>query len=122
MADRITVTTGTVAGLQSPAGPRCAVHHHRTDTVRADRRPRVVRNLRDYLNTYGARSGGVSMYDAAETFFACGGGELVVQRAFGPSAVNATIGLDSSKIVVTSRWPGPTITRGPRPTPRRRSR
>jgi hypothetical protein len=65
-----------------------------------------VRNLRDYLNTYGARSGGAAMYDAAETFFAAGGSELVVQRAFGPSAVNATIGLDSSKIVVTSRWPG----------------
>jgi len=51
-------------------------------------------------------AGGANMYDAAETFFACGGAELVVQRAFGPSAVNATIGLDSSKIVVTSRWPG----------------
>lgn len=107
MADRITVTTGTVAGLQSPAGPRAArfIITGQTQFGPTDA-PRVVRNLRDYLNTYGARSGGASMYDAAETFFACGGGELVVQRAFGPSAVNATIGLDSSKIVVTSRWPG----------------
>ena len=46
------------------------------------------------------------MYDAAETFFNCGGGELVVQRAFGATPVNATIGLDSSKIVVTAGWPG----------------
>src|SRR5574343_221860 len=107
MADRITVTTGTVAGLQSPAGPRAArfIITGQTQFGPTDA-PRVVRNLRDYLNTYGARSGGASMYDAAETFFACGGGELVVQRAVGPSAVNATIGLDSSKIVVTSRWPG----------------
>jgi hypothetical protein len=64
-----------------------------------------VRNLRDYLNTYGARSGGAAMYDAAETFFAAGGSELVVQRAFGATPVNATITLDS-KITVTSRWPG----------------
>lgn len=107
MADRITVTTGTVAGLQSPAGPRLSrfIIAGQTQFGPTDA-PRVVRNLRDYLNTYGARSGGANMYDAAETFFACGGAELVVQRAFGPSAVNATIGLDSSKIVVTSRWPG----------------
>src|SRR5574343_1393738 len=107
MADRITVPTGTVAGLQSPAGPRAArfIITGQTQFGPTDA-PRVVRNLRDYLNTYGARSSGANMYDAAETFFACGGGELVVQRAVGPSAVNATIGLDSSKIVVTSRNPG----------------
>ena len=107
MADRITVTTGTVAGVQSPAGPRVArfIACGQTQFGPTDA-PRVVRNLRDYLNTFGARSGGANMYDAAETFFNCGGGELVVQRAFGPSAVNATIGLDSSKIVVTSRAPG----------------
>ena len=107
MADRITVTTGTVAGVQSPAGPRVArfIACGQTQFGPTDA-PRVVRNLRDYLNTFGARSGGTPMYDAAETFFNCGGGELVVQRAFGATPVNATIGLDSSKIVVTSRAPG----------------
>ena len=107
MADRITVTTGTVAGRQSAAGPRVArfIATGQTQFGPTDA-PRVVRNLNDYLNTFGARSGGVNMYDAAETFFAAGGGELVVQRAFGATPVNATIGLDSSKIVVTSRWPG----------------
>jgi hypothetical protein len=107
MADRITVTTGTVAGVQSPAGPRVArfIACGQTQFGPTDA-PRVVRNLRDYLNTFGARSGGTNMYDAAEAFFNCGGGELVVQRAFGATPVNATIGLDSSKIVVTSRWPG----------------
>lgn len=106
MADRITVTTGTVAGLQSPAGPRAArfIIAGQTQFGPTDA-PRVVRNLRDYLNTYGARSGGVDMYDAAETFFACGGGELVVQRAFGATPVNATVTLDS-KITVAARWPG----------------
>lgn len=106
MADRITVTTGTVAGLQSPAGPRLSrfIIAGQTQFGPTDA-PRVVRNLRDYLNTYGARSGGASMYDAAETFFNAGGAELVVQRAFGATPVNATITLDS-KITVTSRWPG----------------
>lgn len=106
MADRITVTTGTVAGVQSPAGPRVSrfIVTGQTQFGPTDA-PRVVRNLRDYLNTYGARSGGAAMYDAAETFFAAGGSELVVQRAFGATPVNATITLDS-KITVTSRWPG----------------
>ena len=68
MADRITVTTGTVAGLQSPAGPRVArfIACGQTQFGPTDA-PRVVRNLRDYLNTFGARSGGTNMYDAAET-------------------------------------------------------
>ncbi len=66
MADRITVTTGTVAGLQSPAGPRLSrfIIAGQTQFGPTDA-PRVVRNLRDYLNTYGARSGGANMYDAA---------------------------------------------------------
>ena len=107
MADRITITTGTVAGLTAPAGPRAArfIVAGQTQFGPTDA-PRIVRNLRDYANTYGARSGGVDMYDAAETFFNCGGSELVVQRAFGPSAVNATIVLDTNKITVTSKAPG----------------
>lgn len=106
MADRITVTTGTVAGVQAPSGPRAArfIIAGQTQFGPTDA-PRVVRNMRDYANTYGARSGGANAYDAAETFFNCGGSELVVQRAFGPSAVNATITLDS-KITVTSKAPG----------------
>lgn len=106
MADRVTVTTGSVAGLQSPAGPRAArfIVAGQTQFGPTDA-PRVVRNLRDYITTYGARSGGANMYDAAETFFNCGGSELVVQRAFGATPVNATVG-SGGDIVVTSRWPG----------------
>ena len=106
MADRITVTTGTVAGLQSPVGPRLSrfIAVGQTQFGPTDA-PRIVRNLRDYMTTYGARSGGVNMYDAAETFFNAGGSELVVQRAYGPSAVLSTVTLDS-KITVTARYPG----------------
>ncbi len=107
MADRVTVTTGSVAGLQSPAGPRAArfIVAGQSQFGPTDA-PRVVRNLRDYIATYGARSGGTNLYDAAETFFNCGGSELVVQRAFGATPVNATVSLSAGAIVVTSRWPG----------------
>ncbi len=106
MAERVTVTTGTVAGLQSPLGKRCArfIAAGQTQFGPTDG-PRIVRNLRDYLATYGARSGGANMYDAAETFFNCGGSELVVQRAFGATPVNATAGQEVD-ITVTSKNPG----------------
>ena len=106
MAERVTVTTGTVAGLQSPLGRRCArfIAAGQTQFGPTDG-PRIVRNLRDYLATYGARSGGANMYDAAETFFNCGGSELVVQRAFGATPVNATAGSDFD-LMVTSKNPG----------------
>jgi hypothetical protein len=92
MADRITVTTGTVAGTQAPIGQRAArfIAVGQTQFGPTDA-PRIVRNMRDYANTYGVRSGGANMYDAAETFFNAGGSELVVQRAFGATPVNATI-------------------------------
>lgn len=107
MADRITITTGSVAGVSAPVGPRAArfIVAGQTQFGPTDA-PRVVRNLREYAAAYGARSGGAAMYDAAEVFFNAGGAELVVMRAYGPSAVNATVSLDSSKIVVTSRAPG----------------
>ena len=106
MAERVTVTTGTVAGLQSPLGRRCArfIAAGQTQFGPTDG-PRIVRNLRDYLATYGARSGGANMYDAAETFFNCGGSELVVQRAFGATPVNATAG-SYFDLMVTSKNPG----------------
>ena len=61
MLIRITVTTGTVAGvLGIPAGPRVArfIACGQTQFGPTDA-PQVVRNLRDYLNRrVGARSGG----------------------------------------------------------------
>src|SRR5574343_1147457 len=106
MADRINVTTGSPAGGRSPVGPRAARFIVSGQTQFGPIVPTVVQSLSEFTATFGVRSGGANVFDAAEFFFRNGGGELVVQRAYGPSKVNATIGLDSSKIVVTSRWPG----------------
>lgn len=106
MADRITVTTGTVSGGTPTGGPRVARYIIAGQTQFGPvSGPKVITSMAEYAATYGARSGGAAMYDAAEFFFANKGGELVVQRAFGPSAVLSTITLDS-KITVTSRHPG----------------
>lgn len=107
MADRINVTTGSPAGGRSPAGPRAArfIIAGQTQFGPTDG-PRIVSSLSDYVATFGVRSGGANMFAAAEFFFGNGGGELVVQRAYGPSAVLATIALDTNKITVTSRAPG----------------
>ena len=106
MADRINVTTGTASGGRSPVGPRAARFIVAGQSSLGPITPRVVYSLSDYIRTYGPRTGGANLYDAAEYFFGQGGGELVVQRAYGPSAVLATVGLDSNKIVVTARNPG----------------
>ncbi|MEZ5119662.1 MAG: hypothetical protein R2686_07140 [Candidatus Nanopelagicales bacterium] len=105
MAERITVTTGTAAGGSPTGGPRLARYIVAGQTQFGKVTPQVCTSMADYAAKYGARSGGADMYDAAEFFFANQGGELVVQRAYGPSAVNSTITLDS-KITVTSRSPG----------------
>jgi hypothetical protein len=68
--------------------------------------PVVVRTLTDYVRLFGVRTGGAPMLDAAEFFLGQGGGELVVQRAYGPSAVLATVTLDTNKITVTAKSPG----------------
>jgi len=106
MADRINVTTGSPAGGRSPVGPRAARFIVAGQTQFGPVVPTVVQSLSEFTATFGVRSGGANVFDAAEFFFKNGGGELVVQRAYGPSAVKATVSLDSSKIVVTSRNPG----------------
>ena len=106
MADRITVTTGTVSGGTSTGGRRVSryIIAGQTQFGPTDG-PRVITSMAEYVATYGVRSGGASMYDAAEFWFANGAGELVVQRASGPSAVLSTIGHES-QIAVTARNPG----------------
>ena len=121
MADRITVTTGTVAGVQSPAGPRVArfIACGQTQFGPTDA-PRVVRNLRDYLNTSAPAAAAADVRrrgDVLQLRRRRTGGAARVRR----HPVNATIGLDSSKIVVTSRWHrAPTTTPGRPPTRPRR--
>jgi len=106
MAERITVTTGTAAGGSPTGGPRVARYIIAGQTQFGPvSGPVVVTNMAEYAAKFGARTGGANMYDAAEFFFADNGGELVVQRASGPSAVLSTVTLDS-KITVTSRHPG----------------
>ncbi len=106
MADRVTVTTGTAAGGNPTGGPRVARYIIAGQTQFGPvSGPVVVTSMAAYAATFGARTGGSNMYDAAEFFFANNGGELVVQRASGPSAVLSTITLDS-KITVTARHPG----------------
>lgn len=106
MAERITVTTGTVSGVPAPVGPRVARYFITGQTQKGSITPTVVRSMREYVTTFGARSGGSDMYDSAEFWFANNAGELVVCRAYGPSKANATIALDTNKITVTSRAPG----------------
>lgn len=106
MVDRITITSGTAAGGSPTGGPRLARYIVCGQTQFGPTSgPQVCTTMADYVAKYGARSGGANMYDAAEFFFANNGGELVVQRAYGPSAVLSTVTLDS-KITVTSRNPG----------------
>ena len=106
MAERINVTTGTASGGRSPVGPRAARFIVAGQTQFGPATPMVVYSLDDYKATFGARSGGANVFDAAEFFFANSGGELVVQRAYGPSAVKSTVTLDTNKITVTARHPG----------------
>lgn len=106
MADRINVTTGSPAGGRSPVGPRAARFIVSGQTQFGPIVPTVVQSLSEFTATFGVRSGGANVFDAAEFFFRNGGGELVVQRAYGPGAVKATVSLSAGAIVVTSRAPG----------------
>jgi hypothetical protein len=68
--------------------------------------PTVIRSMREYIATFGARTGGVSMYDAAELALRAGVAELVVCRATGSAAATASLSMDTGKIVVTARSVG----------------
>jgi hypothetical protein len=48
-------------------------------------------SMKQYRDTFGARTGGSLMYDAAGAFFQEGGGVLFVSRIVGPNAVSATV-------------------------------
>ena len=106
MADRINVTTGAASGGRGPVGPRAARFIVAGQTQFGPTTPVVVSSMSDFQRLFGARSGGANVYDAAEFFFGNNGGELVVQRAYGPSAVKATVSLSTGAIVVTARYPG----------------
>jgi len=107
MSDRVTVALGAAPPSPTATGPRAARAIFAGQTQMGPvGGPIICRSMRDYTNTFGVRSGGSVMYDAAEFFLSQGGGELVVQRASGPSAVLATASLSSGAIVVTAKNPG----------------
>lgn len=107
MSDRVSSTISTSPSAPASAGPKSGRYMivGQTQSGPADK-PTVITSMSGYESVYGTRTGGASMYDAAQLAFRCGASEVVVQRATGPSAVNATVSLDSGKIVVTAKDPG----------------
>ena len=107
MSDRVGITLTTGTATPPTSGEKSARHIivGQTGLGPVDG-PVVVTSLADYVGKFGPRTQGSAMYDAAEFYLVNRGGPLVVMRAAGPNPVKATIGLDSNKIVVTSRNPG----------------
>lgn len=52
--------------------------------------PQTIRNLTDYVNTYGIRVSYGLLYDALDVFFQEGGSQAICARVIGPSPVKAT--------------------------------
>lgn len=106
MSDRVSVVVNTSPSSPPTAGPVSGRYFIVGQTQKGSTTPTVVRSMREYIATYGARTVGPAMYDAAELALRAGVAELVVTRAVGPAPVNATIALDTDKIVVTAKSPG----------------
>lgn len=102
----MTRTSVTVAGAYSPAsnsGPISGRLLLVGKTTQGVNTPVVVRSLSDFVTNFGGRTAAPLTYDVVDSFFGEGGAEVVMVRALGPSAVKATISLDSGKIVVTAK-------------------
>ena len=103
MSDRVAVTVNTSPSSPPTAGPVSGRYFIVGQTQMGPTAPTIIRSMREYVATFGARTGGSSMYDAAELALRSGVAELVVCRAYGPAPVAATVSLDSGKIVVTAK-------------------
>ncbi len=103
MSDRVSVVVNTAPSSPPTAGPVSGRYFIVGQTQKGPTTPTIVRSMREYRLVFGARTGGASMYDAAELALRAGVAELVVCRAYGPAAAAATISLDSGKIVVTAK-------------------
>jgi len=106
MSDRVSVTVNTSPSSPPTAGPVSGRFFIVGQTQKGTTTPTVIRSMREYIATFGARTGGVSMYDAAELALRAGVAELVVCRATGSAAATATLSMDTGKIVVTARSVG----------------
>lgn len=106
MSDRVSVTVNTSPSSPPTAGPVSARYFIVGQTQSGPTTPTIVRSIREYAALFGARTGGASMYDAAELALRSGVAELVVCRAYGPAAAVATASLDSAKITVSAKYVG----------------
>ncbi len=107
MSDRVTTTISTSPSAPAVPGDKSGRFFIVGQTQKGpSTAPTVITSLAQYESVYGSRTVGPAMYDSAQLAFRCGASEIVVQRAVGPTPVNATISLDSGKIVVTAKNPG----------------
>lgn len=107
MSDRVTTTIDTAPSAPAAPGPESARYFIVGQTSKGiHAAPSIVTSMAAYEAAYGTRTGGTAMHDAATLALRTGVGELVVQRAVGPTPVAASASLDSGKIVVTAREVG----------------
>jgi hypothetical protein len=98
--------------IQTPTPPSTPVVNTGTwfitgYTVSGPVAPTPILSFQQYQQVFGARTtNSALMSDAAETFFAKGGALLVVGRVVGPAAINATIIIPTTSLVVTAIGPG----------------
>lgn len=107
MSDRVTTTFTGLASVPAPTGPKSARFFIVGQTQKGPKiAPTIVTSMAGYEAVYGTRTAGAAMWDATQLALRCGASEVVVQRAVGATPVNATISLDSGKIVVTAKDAG----------------
>ena len=106
MSDRVSVVVNTSPSSPPSAGPVSGRYFIVGQTQKGLTTPTVIRSMREYIGTFGTRTAGTAMYDAAELALRAGVAELVVCRAYGPAAAAATVALDTNKITVTAKGVG----------------
>lgn len=113
----VTVTTSAAAATPVTSGQRLGRWMVAAQTQRGPVTPdpaNPVQSLSDYTALYGERSTTVgtaaTTYDAVETFFRCGGAEMLIARVVGTAATSAELELDDSEdeatLTVTAIGPG----------------
>ncbi len=68
--------------------------------------PTRIFGLADYRAVFGDRTGASDLFDVVQTAFKEGLGSAYILRAVGPTAVKATVSLDTNKITVTAKHYG----------------
>ena len=103
MSARVTTTTRTEVssppGIITDSGQAFIIGQ----AVRGPVVPTRIFGIADYRAVFGDRTGASDLFDVVQTAFKEGLGSAYILRATGPSPVKATVGLDSSKIVVTAK-------------------